>query len=66
MSEMRKTWGHTESPSVWREWIEILESPDIARPVIMSPSVWREWIEMCYNNNKEGGDEVSLRVEGVD
>ena len=31
-----------------------------------SPSVWREWIKMCYNNNKGGGDEVSLRVEGVD
>ena len=33
----------------------------------MSPSMRREWIEMCYNNNKEGGDEmVSLHAEGVD
>ena len=25
MSERRKTWGHTESPSMRREWIEIYE-----------------------------------------
>ena len=33
------------SPSVWREWIEILGS-HCRFLRIPSPSVWREWIEI--------------------
>ena len=33
------------SPSVWREWIEMIGIG--CRSVkVMSPSVWREWIEI--------------------
>ena len=35
----------TKSPSVWREWIEILCRMALVS-CLMSPSVWREWIEM--------------------
>ena len=34
-----------QSPSVWREWIEIANGVN-KNGVKMSPSVWREWIEM--------------------
>ena len=34
------------SPSVWREWIEIL-CPSGRPSAAVSPSVWREWIEIA-------------------
>ena len=34
-----------KSPSVWREWIEMLFSTS-RRLFQRSPSVWREWIEI--------------------
>ena len=33
------------SPSVWREWIEMLRKLAVLL-ILQSPSVWREWIEM--------------------
>ena len=55
----------TESPSVWRVWIEMLE--DISNEFEeMSPSVWRVWIEILKNLYQEQADNVTLRVEGVD
>ena len=38
-----------ESPSVWREWIEIalIRSPE---SLPTSPSVWREWIEIAESD----------------
>ena len=35
-----------ESPSVWREWIE-MQLKYIYSLSVKSPSVWREWIEIC-------------------
>ena len=34
------------SPSVWREWIEMVLTLLVLAIWSMSPSVWREWIEM--------------------
>ena len=34
-----------QSPSVWREWIEMSEMTD-GDLNMLSPSVWREWIEI--------------------
>ena len=53
------------SPSVWREWIEILCRMALVS-CLMSPSVWREWIEMSEYMESVGEPVVSLRVEGVD
>ena len=36
---------HIWSPSVWREWIEMLRKLAVLL-ILQSPSVWREWIEM--------------------
>ena len=33
------------SPSVWREWIEMIIAK-VLLSIATSPSVWREWIEM--------------------
>ena len=54
-----------ESPSVWREWIEIKFSRE-NRFRSLSPSVWREWIEMFQGHELDKEHLVSLRVEGVD
>ena len=54
-----------QSPSVWREWIEIrdvLQKPTKAT----SPSVWREWIEIHDRRRGKRSGHVTLRVEGVD
>ena len=53
------------SPSVWREWIEMLFLASI-RKRVSSPSVWREWIEMDISFPDTPLAHVSLRVEGVD
>ena len=34
------------SPSVWREWIEMINLLTTITDALPSPSVWREWIEM--------------------
>ena len=54
-----------QSPSVWREWIEIgiVKKWDYLDE---SPSVWREWIEIPRILVRKLSIKVSLRVEGVD
>ena len=54
-----------QSPSVWREWIEISGCTSLVN-VTMSPSVWREWIEISIITETARNNQVSLRVEGVD
>ena len=34
------------SPSVWREWIEMMGVTIFVSENLKSPSVWREWIEI--------------------
>ena len=53
------------SPSVWREWIEIVHPKQVTQ-LRKSPSVWREWIEMPHPHFAHRNSYVSLRVEGVD
>ena len=55
-----------QSPSVWREWIEIYSSSS-SLSCTSSPSVWREWIEIVFViSHVICITSVSLRVEGVD
>ena len=54
-----------QSPSVWREWIEICGIA-ISEKATSSPSVWREWIEIMKSWWVSVILMVSLRVEGVD
>ena len=53
------------SPSVWREWIEMVDLIEKLETV-KSPSVWREWIEISLSCVASWIKKVSLRVEGVD
>ena len=54
------------SPSMRREWIEILSAEILLAYSMRSPSMRREWIEIppLYNINTDGY--VSLHAEGVD
>ena len=54
-----------ESPSMRREWIEILIFlPKVS--VHVSPSMRREWIEITSGNTRVPTFDVSLHAEGVD
>ena len=44
-----------ESPSVWREWIE-MKMEKLNVKAHMSPSVWREWIEIFSRHGMPQGD----------
>ena len=54
-----------ESPSMRREWIEIIFQRQ-EQEIIMSPSMRREWIEIVRLDNKNMPIPVSLHAEGVD
>ena len=55
-----------KSPSMRREWIEILMSLLERRIIYPSPSMRREWIEMISHIKPLHLPVVSLHAEGVD
>ena len=54
------------SPSMRREWIEMVEGNGGTTVSLESPSMRREWIEMCSLRSECRGEHVSLHAEGVD
>ena len=56
---------HLKSPSMRREWIEMLSSHRF-RLCHKSPSMRREWIEMAHKLKRMFHVKVSLHAEGVD
>ena len=57
---------HHMSPSLGREWIEIMLSPAVLKSDLRSPSLGREWIEIPTRTVCRSDDVVSLLGEGVD
>ncbi len=57
--------AHPPSPSMRREWIEILKKY-ISNQADESPSMRREWIEITMREFAESMKLVSLHAEGVD
>ena len=54
------------SPSLRREWIEIVANEPVLKGKFWSPSLRREWIEISYWYTDFDGMAVSLLAEGVD
>ena len=54
------------SPSMRREWIEILQLYSVLTIRQGSPSMRREWIEMDKAGEAWQKNNVSLHAEGVD
>ena len=54
------------SPSMRREWIEMITCANDFSVLIMSPSMRREWIEMHSRKVTDHAIIVSLHAEGVD
>ena len=57
--------ANSTSPSMRREWIEILDIASKGR-LCLSPSMRREWIEICPGGSTRQLSAVSLHAEGVD
>ena len=58
--------AYSQSPSMRREWIEILDMVSTYFRMRTSPSMRREWIEMTEGKAAGVLTEVSLHAEGVD
>ena len=56
----------TLSPSMRREWIEMIPPRSETGTLQMSPSMRREWIEISSNVTVCWISPVSLHAEGVD
>ena len=54
------------SPSMRREWIEILRYARLSVSRSLSPSMRREWIEIFSHLMCRTSSKVSLHAEGVD
>ena len=55
-----------KSPSMRREWIEIVNYIASQTKIKRSPSMRREWIEMTPPKSETETLQVSLHAEGVD
>ena len=58
--------GKLLSPSMRREWIEIVSEKGLVTNDRRSPSMRREWIEIYCTDTRLAHDLVSLHAEGVD
>ena len=54
------------SPSMRREWIEMVVVTCVITVISMSPSMRREWIEIFVRIPTRTTTAVSLHAEGVD
>ena len=66
MQRQQRIYNVIESPSMRREWIEILDMVSTYFRMRTSPSMRREWIEMTEGKAAGVLTEVSLHAEGGD
>ncbi len=59
-------YGSYLSPSMRREWIEMVVVTCVITVISMSPSMRREWIEIFVRIPTRTTTAVSLHAEGVD